>query len=68
MANSDVDGGAPSDLSPGGRRVSERSLIDVEWTRLEPLIPEAAPDGRPRKTDMWAAMNAILYLLPAGYP
>ena len=35
---------------------------DVEWPRLEPLIPEAAPGGRSRKTDMWAAMNAILYL------
>jgi transposase len=42
--------------------------MDVEWTRQEPLIPEAAPDGRPRKTDMWAAMNAILYRLCTGYP
>ena len=33
--------------------------------RLEPLIPEASPDGRPRKTDMQVAMNAILYLQPA---
>jgi hypothetical protein len=57
MANSDVDGehrriyrregdGYPSDLS------------DAEWARLEPLIPGATPGGRPRKTDMRAAMNA----------
>jgi putative transposase len=28
--------------------------------------PQGAPGGRPRKTDMRAAMNAILYLLRAG--
>jgi putative transposase len=36
--------------------------------RLEPLITEASPGGRPRKTDMRAAMNAILYLLRTGCP
>jgi putative transposase len=35
---------------------------------LEPLIPSARPGGRPRKTDMRAAMNAILYLLRTGCP
>jgi len=30
--------------------------------------PEASPGGRPRKTDMRAAMNAILYLLRTFYP
>jgi putative transposase len=30
--------------------------------------PEASPGGRPRKTDMRAAMNAILYLLRTGCP
>ena len=35
-------------------------LQDAEWARLEPLIPPARPGGRPRKTDMRAAMNAIL--------
>lgn len=48
--------GYPSDLS------------DDEWTRLAPLIPPAAPGGRPRKTDMRAAMNAIFYLLRTGCP
>src|SRR5215469_13359611 len=43
-------------------------LQDVEWARLEPLIPPARPGGRPRKTDMRAAMNAILYLLRTGCP
>jgi putative transposase len=35
----------------------------AEWARLVPLIPPARPGGRPRKTYMLAAMNAILYLL-----
>jgi transposase len=43
-------------------------LTDAEWERLEPLIPKAKPGGRPRKTDMRAAMNAILYLLRTGCP
>src|ERR1700730_32929 len=39
------------------------NLTDAEWERLKPLTPEALPGGRPRKTDMRAAMNAIFYLL-----
>jgi transposase len=35
---------------------------------LEPLIPAAKPGGRPRKTDMRATPNAILYLLRTGCP
>ena len=44
------------------------NLTDAEWERLKPLIPEALPGGRPRKTDMRAAMNAIFYLLRTGCP
>jgi putative transposase len=43
-------------------------LRDAGWARLAPLIPEASPGGRPRKTDMRAAMNAIFYLLRTGWP
>src|SRR5882757_1860080 len=43
-------------------------LRDAGWARLAPLIPEASPGGRPRKTDMRAAMNAIFYLLRTGCP
>src|ERR1700722_19509049 len=43
-------------------------LTDVQWERLEPLIPAAKPGGRPRKTDMRAATNAIFYLLRTGCP
>ena len=43
-------------------------LRDAEWARLEPPIPETSPGRRPRKTDMRAAINAILYLLRTGCP
>ena len=43
-------------------------LSDGEWERLAQLIPQAKPGGRPRKTDMRSAMNAILYLLRTGCP
>jgi transposase len=32
------------------------------------MIPRAQPGGRPRKTDMRAAMNPILYLLRTKLP
>jgi putative transposase len=44
------------------------NLTDAEWAVLGPLIPAATPGGRPRKTDMRAAMNAIFYLLRTGCP
>src|SRR5271167_3765179 len=43
-------------------------LTDAQWERLEPLIPAAKPGGRPRKTDMRAAMNAIFFLLRTCTP
>jgi transposase len=43
-------------------------LTGPEWERLAPLIPAAKPGGRPRKTDMRSAMNAIFYLLRTGCP
>ncbi len=43
-------------------------LTEAEWARLAPLIPKAKPGGRPRKTDMRAALNAIFYLLRTGCP
>ena len=43
-------------------------LRDAEWARLEPLIPTVSLGGRPRKTDMRAAMNTIPCLLCTGCP
>src|SRR3954454_19166273 len=36
-------------------------LTDKAWAILEPLIPPAAPGGRPRKTDMRQVVDAIFY-------
>ena len=43
-------------------------LSHAEWDRLAPSIPAAKPGGRPRKTDMRSAMNAIFFLLRTGCP
>jgi len=67
MADGHVDGGAPSDLSAGGRRVSERSE-GCGVGAAGAADPAGPAGGRPRKTDMRAAMNAILYLLRTGCP
>src|SRR5271167_1477452 len=67
MANSNVD----EDQRRTCRREGDgypSDLRDAGWARLEPLIPGATPGGRPRKTNMRAAMNAILYLLRTGCP
>ena len=45
-----------------------RNLTDPQWARLESLIPPAKTGGRPRQTDVRAAMNAIFYLLRTGCP
>ena len=53
------------------RQIGEQvpsDLTDGEWARLEPLIPGAKPGGRPRMTDMRAALNAIFFLLRTGCP
>lgn len=50
----------------GGQYPSD--LSDAEWEQLKSLIPDASPGGRPRKTNMRSAMNAIFYLLRTGCP
>jgi putative transposase len=67
MASSDVDGGAARIYRREGDRYPS-DLRDAEWARLVPMIPPARPGGRQCKTDMPAAMNAILYLLRTGCP
>lgn len=37
-------------------------LTDAQWKRIEPLIPEPKPGGRPREVDMREVINGILYL------
>ena len=50
----------------GGQYPSD--LSDAEWEQLKSLIPDASPGGRPCKTNMRSAMNAIFYLLRTGCP
>jgi putative transposase len=42
-----------------GRRFPS-DVTDAEWAVIAPLIPPAKPGGRPRETDMRAALDAIL--------
>ncbi len=51
---------------PGGGFPSD--VTDGEWAVLGPLIPDATPGGRARKTDMRSVMNAVLFLLPISCP
>src|SRR5918911_5494196 len=49
-----------------GRRAYPADLTDTQWALIAPLIPEAQPDGRPRKATSRELVNAILYFLRAG--
>ena len=64
---SDVDGGASGDLWAETGGLSERS-DRCGVVAAGAADPRAKPGGRPRKTDMRAAMNAILYILRTGCP
>jgi len=41
-------------------------MTDAEWSSIAPFMPEANPIGRPRKTDLRAVVNAILYMASTG--
>ena len=41
-------------------------LADGEWDILCPYMPAPSPLGRPRKVDLRAVVNAILYVLATG--
>lgn len=42
------------------------NLSADQFELIEPLIPAAKPGGRPREVDMWAILNAILYVVVQG--
>ena len=44
----------------------ESDLTDDEWALIKPFLPPPAKRGRPRKTDLREAFNAILYMLGTG--
>ena len=41
-------------------------LTEAEWKLIEPLMPPRRVIGRPRKTDLRAVVNAILYMASTG--
>ena len=41
-------------------------LTQDQFATLQPLLPAAKPGGRPRSVDMWAVLNAIMYVLVTG--
>ena len=48
------------------RRAYPSDLTQAQWALIEPMIPDAAPGGRPRKVAKREVVEAILYLLRAG--
>ena len=41
-------------------------LTDAEWALIEPMIPPARRDGRPRDVNVREVVNAIFYVLSTG--
>ena len=48
------------------RRGYPTDLTDAQWAVLKLLLPVARTRGRPRRTDLRAVIDAILYLLRSG--
>lgn len=48
------------------RRGYPADLTDARWAALEPHPPAARAGGRPRRADLRAVVDAILYPLRAG--
>jgi transposase len=41
-------------------------MTDEEWALIAPSMPAANRIGRPRKTDLREAVNALLYIASTG--
>jgi transposase len=48
------------------RRRYPSDLTDVEWARLEPLLPATRPGGRPRAHPLREIIDALRYVLRGG--
>lgn len=42
------------------------SLSRAQFELIEPLLPKAKPDGRPRSVELFVVLNAILYVVVQG--
>lgn len=54
----------PQYLREGLRYASD--LTDAEWGLIKPFMPPRSPIGRPRRSDLRAVVNAILYIASTG--
>jgi putative transposase len=48
------------------RKPYPTDLTDEQWLLIEPMLPQAKPGGRPRKTNLRKVFNALLYLNRSG--
>jgi transposase len=48
------------------RRADPSDLTNAQWAAIAPMIPDAAPGGRPPRADKREIAEAILYVLRAG--
>ncbi len=48
------------------RKPYPTDVTDEQWKLVEAYLPPAKPGGRPRKTDLRAVINALLYLNRTG--
>jgi putative transposase len=48
------------------RKPYHTDLTDEQWKLIEPMLPDAKPGGRPRKTILREALNALFYLVRSG--
>jgi putative transposase len=48
------------------RRAYPSDLTNSQWAVIDPMIPDAAPGGRPRRAPKREIVEAILYLPRAG--
>lgn len=49
------------------RKPSPGDLTNAQWQLIAPLIPDARPGDRPRKSPMREVLNALLHLAHEGY-
>jgi putative transposase len=50
------------------RKPYPSDLTDEQWHLIEPMLPNAKPGGRPRKTNLREVLNALWYLVRSGCP
>src|SRR5512146_3265470 len=50
------------------RKPYPSDVTDAQWAILEPMLPQADPEGRPLEIERREIVNAIFYVLRSGCP